>query len=78
MMALKKKDSEELMETYQQASHVEATMAFEELYNRYKERMYAYSISKLQNRIDAEDVLQKALLKVHESKHLYNCKFKFE
>ncbi len=70
--------SEELMRMYQEDSPEDAYAAFEELYFRYNNRVYFYCLKKLTIRSDAEDVVQKVFLKIHESKHLYNSKYKFE
>lgn len=66
------------MKIYQQKSPDLAYEAFEELYRRYSQRVFSFLVNKLKNHADAEDILQKVFMKVHESKHLYNEKFKFE
>lgn len=66
------------MKIYQQQSPELAYEAFEELYRRYSQKVFSFLINKLKNHADAEDILQKVFIKVHESKHLYNEKFKFE
>lgn len=78
LIALKNVSSEELMMIYQQKSPDLAYEAFEELYRRYSPKVFSYLINKLRNHADAEDILQKAFIKVHECKHLYNEKYKFE
>ena len=70
--------AEELMKIYTNGHPDEACMAFEELYSRYSERVYIYCLKRLQIKSDAEDVLQKVFLKLHECKHLFNDKYKFE
>jgi len=70
--------AEELMQIYVDGHPDMAIMAFNELYERYSERIYQYALKKMQIRSDAEDVLQKVFLKLHTSKHLFNPKFKFE
>ncbi len=52
--------------------------AFNELYNRYSQRVFSFLIKKLRNQGDSEDILQKVFIKIHESKHLYSPKYKFE
>ena len=66
------------MKIYQQESPALAYEAFEELYRRYSKKVFSFLVNKLKNHADAEDILQKVFIKVHESKHLYDEKFKFE
>ena len=66
------------MTIYQQKSPELAYEAFEELYRRYSRKVFSYLMNKLKNHADSEDLLQKVFIKVHESKHLYKDKFKFE
>ena len=75
---IKNLSSEELMKIYQYKSPELAYDAFEELYHRFSKKVFSYLLSKLCNHADAEDILQKVFIKVHESKHLYNDKYKFE
>lgn len=70
--------SEELMESYKKDSPEIATKAFEILYSRYANRVYGYLINKTHSNQDADELLQKVFLKIHESKHLYDNKYKFE
>jgi RNA polymerase sigma-70 factor (ECF subfamily) len=77
-MNLKNFTAEELMLIYQRESPDKAYLAFEELYSRYAERVYSFIKKKRLRQEDAEDILQKIFVKVHESKHLYDGKFKFE
>lgn len=63
---------------YQQKSPELAYEAFCELYHRYSQRVYSFILSKIKNQGDAEDLLQKVFIKIHESKHLYRDKYKFE
>jgi RNA polymerase sigma-70 factor (ECF subfamily) len=70
--------SEELMDLYANKSPEEAYKAFEELYYRFNKRVYFYALKKLNNRSESEDAVQKIFLKLHECKHLFNGKFKFE
>lgn len=66
------------MSLYQSAHPNEAFHAFNELYNRYSLRVFNFIQSKMRNQADAEDVMQKVFIKIHESKHQYKNKFKFE
>jgi RNA polymerase sigma-70 factor (ECF subfamily) len=75
---LKKKTAEELMIIYQQHSPEEAYAAFSELYSRFHQNVFSFLMKKVKNQADAEDLLQKVFLKIHDSKHLYKEKFKFE
>ena len=70
--------TEDLMADYQSAHPDEAYNAFNELYARYSLRVFNYIQSKIRNQVDAEDIMQKVFIKIHESKHQYNNKFKFE
>lgn len=76
--SLKELSAEELMVIYQQNSPTEAYAAFNELYSRFNQKVFAFLMKKMKNQADAEDLLQKVFIKVHESKHLYNVKYKFE
>lgn len=75
---MEKPSAEELMLTYQQKSPELAILAFEELYRRYSSKVFSFLVSKCKNQADAEDLLQKVFIKVHESKHLYKNLYKFE
>lgn len=66
------------MTIYQQNSPELAYRAFEELYKRFSTRVYSYLLKKCKNQADAEDLLQKVFIKIHESKHLYKKNFTFE
>jgi RNA polymerase sigma factor (sigma-70 family) len=70
--------AEELMVMYQQNSPENAYRAFEELYSRFSQKIFSFALRKVQNAADAEDLLQKIFLKIHDSKHLYKTKYKFE
>lgn len=72
------KTAEELMEIYTDGSPEDACLAFEELYHRYSNRVFIYCLKKLNIRSEAEDAVQKIFMKLHESKHLFDNKFKFE
>lgn len=63
---------------YQTHSPTEAYEAFNELYARYSQRVYNFLNKKVKNAADSDDLLQKVFIKIHESKHLYKNKFKFE
>lgn len=63
---------------YQTHSPTEAYEAFSELYSRYRSRVFHFLLKKTRNQTDSEDLMQKVFIKIHESKHLYKEKFKFE
>jgi RNA polymerase sigma-70 factor (ECF subfamily) len=75
---LKEITAEELMLRYQTHSPDEAYAAFNELYSRYSQRVFNFLNKKVKNSADGEDLLQKVFIKIHESKHLYSNKYKFE
>lgn len=75
---MKNYSAEDLMVIYQQKSPELAFLAFEELYRRFSAKVFSFLIKKCKNHADAEDLLQKVFIKVHESKHLYQDKYKFE
>lgn len=70
--------AEELMVIYQQKSPELATLAFRELYRRFSAKTFSFLNKKCKNQADAEDLLQKIFIKIHESKHLYKSEYKFE
>jgi len=70
--------AEELMLRYQTHSPEEAFAAFNELYSRYSQRVFSFLCKKVKNSADAEDLLQRVFIKIHECKHLYKSKYKFE
>jgi RNA polymerase sigma factor (sigma-70 family) len=76
--SLKELSAEQLMVIYQQNSPEEAFEAFNELYFRFSHKVFSFIQKKVRNQADAEDILQKVFIKIHESKHLYKIKFKFE
>ena len=78
MKDLKLIPAEELMLRYQTHSPEEAFAAFNELYSRYGQRVFNFLSKKVKNSADAEDLLQRVFIKIHESKHLYKNKYKFE
>lgn len=75
---IKNISAEELMVSYQQKSPDLAFLAFEELYRRFSSKVFTFLVKKCKDQIEAEDILQKVFIKVHESKHLYIDKYKFE
>lgn len=77
-MNLEHKTSEELMLIYRDESPDLAFAAFNELYKRTSGSLYSFLLKKTKNNIEAEDLLQKTYIKVHECQNLYNPKFKFE
>jgi len=70
--------SEDLMIQYQSDSPDNAYDAFKELYSRHSEKVFLFLRKKTGNNADSEDLLQKVFIKIHDSKHLYQNKFKFE
>ncbi len=78
LLDLKKLTAEELMLIYQTRSPHQAYNAFNELYSRYAQRVYNFLNKKVKNSADSEDLLQKVFIKIHECKHLYKNKYKFE
>lgn len=75
---MKNYSAEDLMIIYQQKSPELAFLAFDELYRRFSAKVFSFLLKKCKNQADAEDLLQKVFIKVHESKHLYKDKYKFE
>lgn len=75
---LKQMAAEKLMLLYQTDSPENAYAAFLELYSRYNGKVYSFLKKKTKNAFDSEDLLQKVFIKIHESKHLYKEKYKFE
>lgn len=63
---------------YQTEAPEVAYMAFNELFRRFSQRVFSYLLLKTRNNADAEDLVQKVFMKIHESKHLYKPEFKFE
>jgi RNA polymerase sigma factor (sigma-70 family) len=78
MLNLKLMTAEELMLLYQTDSPENAYEAFNELYSRYSGKVYNFLKKKTSNAADSDDLLQKVFIKIHESKHLYKNKYKFE
>lgn len=74
----KELSAEDLMLIYQRKSPELAFRAFDELYCRFSQKLFSYLQKKCKNQADAEDLLQKVFIKMHEHKHLYNDKYKLE
>ena len=55
-----------------------AYQAFEILYQRTSPSLYNFLLKKSRQAEEAQDLLQKTYFKVHQSKELYNSKYKFE
>jgi RNA polymerase sigma-70 factor (ECF subfamily) len=51
--------------------------AFEELYFRHHKKVYSYLAKRVHNKGEVEDLFQRALMKFHKSRHLYNEKYTF-
>ncbi len=63
---------EKLMQQYISGDY----QAFEQLYRRYKSRVYGFLRAKVkENQID--DLFQQVFQKLHEKKHLYDVEYKF-
>jgi len=69
---MKQKTDKELMDLYLLGN----AAAFEELYLRYRPKVYAYFISRL-SKENAEDLFQKVFFKVHKNKAYYKNKYSF-
>lgn len=65
---------EELMKRYQQDDY----LAFDELYSRYKKRIYSYVQSKVFDKSMVDEVYQNVFLKLHKSRHLYSDQYLFK
>ncbi len=61
------------MEAYQQGQDA----AFAELYRRHSGKVYGYLVNRLRDRAFAEDVFQKAFLKLHRTRDRYDSAFPF-
>lgn len=61
------------MLAYQQGDNA----AFNELYERYSGRVYAYLGNRVFNRNERDDLFQAVFLKLHKSRHLFNSTFQF-
>jgi RNA polymerase sigma factor (sigma-70 family) len=71
---LKNLSNEELMKLYAASN----SSAFEEIYARFRGRIYGYFLSKLKSPDNAKDLLQEFFRKVHENRASYDPKFKLE
>ncbi len=63
---------EELMLIYREGEGE----AFEELYRRYRARVYGYLHKKVAAK-ERDDVFQKIFLKLHQKRHLFKCEYPF-
>jgi RNA polymerase sigma-70 factor (ECF subfamily) len=77
-MKLYSKNNEELMIIYRDSNPDQAYQAFECLYSRTATSLYLFLMKKTHQAEETQDLLQKTYLKVHQSKELYNSKYKFE
>lgn len=71
--ALVQATDETLMKAYQQGDE----QAFEVLYQRHSARVYHFLKSRLQDTSFADEVFQNSLLKLHQSRSLYDPSFPF-
>lgn len=55
----------------------DSVRAFEVLYLRYSQQVYAYLCRKIEDRGIADDVFQKTFLKLHKSRHRYSGEIAF-
>ncbi|MBF0385842.1 MAG: RNA polymerase sigma factor [Candidatus Omnitrophica bacterium] len=67
------KSDEQLIFEYQEGN----TKSFEELFERFKNRIFNFSLRMLENRADAEDVTSDVFITLHIKKDLYTPKAKF-
>ncbi|MEI6093668.1 MAG: sigma-70 family RNA polymerase sigma factor [bacterium] len=72
-MDIKTKNDEVLMELYKEGQEA----AFNELYLRYKSKVYGYLKCKLGGSPMLDEVYQNIFLKLHKTRDLYNPKYKF-
>jgi len=70
---LTEQSDEELMLLYLKNDQ----LAFNELFNRYQSRIYAFVLKRNNQHGDVKDILQNIFLKLHHSRHLYQSKFLF-
>lgn len=77
-MKLYSKNNEELMIIYRDSNPEVAYQAFEILYQRTSTSLYNFLLKKSRQTEEAQDLLQKTYFKIHQSKELYNSKYKFE
>jgi RNA polymerase sigma-70 factor, ECF subfamily len=71
MAEIYKKTDEELMLSYVQGDE----SAFNELYNRYKGKVYGYLLNRVRDQTNANDIFQSIFLKFHRTRDLYNVKY---
>ena len=64
-------EDKKLMLLYQNGNY----MAFETLYLRHKDKVYSYLSKRIKDDDDTQDLFQKAFLKIHKSKNLYQSKY---
>jgi RNA polymerase sigma-70 factor (ECF subfamily) len=77
-MPQRNKNNEELMMIYRDSNPELAFSAFELLYTRTSPVLYSFLLKKSHKTEEAQDLLQKTYLKIHQCKELYNPKYKFE
>lgn len=73
MVANQEQTDEELMLAYQAGE----TTAFNELYQRYSEKVYSYISSRVFNRNERDDLFQAIFLKLHKSRQIYSSQYLF-
>jgi RNA polymerase sigma factor (sigma-70 family) len=66
-------EDEKIMCLYREGDAV----AFEELYLRHHKKIYSYLSKRVHDRNEVDDLFQKALMKFHKSRHLYDEKYSF-
>lgn len=54
------------------------SLAFDELFNRYKNRVYSYVSKKINLKTDRDDVTQNVFIKLHQTKERYQKTYAFE
>lgn len=64
---------EQLVDAYREGDET----AFEELFERYRHRIFHFCLRFLQNRANAEEVFQEVFLRVHTRLHGYHSKNRF-
>jgi len=68
---MKKISNEELINRFQRGDEG----AYNQLYNRFHQKLFNYIYYMIQNKRDAEDILQNVFVKVYRKKDLYNSKY---
>lgn len=71
---LSNENDEDLMLLYQQGSE----QALEELYRRYRGKIYAYLKKRLSDSHWTDDVFQQVFTKLHQTRHQYDPKYRFD